>query len=49
MCIRDRSTAKEVMRKAHYLVDKGIIDPTNMIGDYVSTQLSLGLTFLIVH
>jgi len=36
------STAKEVMRKAHYLVDKGIIDPTNMIGDYVSTQLSLG-------
>ena len=36
------STAKEVMREAHYLVDKGIIDPTNMIGDYVSTQLSLG-------
>ena len=36
------STAKEVMRKAYYLVDKGIIDPTNMIGDYVSTQLSLG-------
>ena len=24
------------------MVDKGIIDPTNMIGDYVSTQLSLG-------
>ena len=40
------STAKEVMRKAHYLVDKGIIDPTKVTRSALLNAASISALFI---